>query len=80
MFIDTGDTSTKALGANAEPLEEEDRFGRTATPPPAPPDGSKWMHEALEQHRGLADIYSSLTMLKEGSMRAMIVAPPEDLR
>ena len=49
---------------------------------PVPPekDGSEWMSEALEQHRGLKDIYTALTALRCSTVQARIADPPEDLR
>lgn len=52
---------------------------RTRTPVPVK-DGSEWMVEALQQHRGIADIYSALTSLRSSTLQARIVDPPEDLR
>eukprot|EP01043_Picozoa_sp_COSAG02_P048450 COSAG02_NODE_4760_length_5017_cov_7.215331_3_plen_426_part_00 len=54
--------------------------GPPQTPEPLEKDGSQWMVEALEQHRGLADIYSALTALQSSAVQAQIVKPPEDLR
>lgn len=53
---------------------------RAPTPVLPPADGSEWMVEALEQHRGLADIYTALTTLRSSTLQARIVDPPEDLR
>lgn len=78
----TNDTKrkTQKSAAASTPQEASPREDRQAQTPEPEKDGSKWMVEALEQHRGLANIYSALTELHSSAVHAQIVAPPEDLR
>jgi hypothetical protein len=75
-----GKKMTKSAPASGSPAAPP-LSGRGALQPvPPEKDGSEWMSEALEQHRGLKDIYTALTALRSSTVQARIADPPEDLR